>query len=150
MTLREKHESWVRDLGSVGDGQERLALIVRRGREGEPMPAAFRTEAHLIPGCLSRLWFAAEMREGRCRFWCDSDSAVVKGVASLLCGFYSGATPGEILAHEGDVLAEAGIQHHLTLNRRQGLGHLRTRIHQFASQNRQEGEWNAGETCENR
>ena len=132
MTLQEKHQASVAELQAIRDPQERLAFVVRRGRESAALPAELRSGDRLIPGCLSRLWLLAEVREGRCYFLCDSDSAVVKGIASMLCGFFSGAAPEEILAYEGDFLAEAGIQHHLTPNRRQGLGKVRARIREFA------------------
>jgi TatD DNase family protein len=134
MELAEKHRQWLQELRNLGDSQERMSYLVRRARQSSPFPAAFRTEAHRIPGCLSKLWLAAELLEGKCQFQTDSDSAIVKGVASLLCEFFSGATPAEILAYEGDALAESGIQAHLSPNRRNGLGKLRERIRDFAQQ----------------
>lgn len=134
MRLAEKHQQWVTKLRAFRDSQERMSYLVKRARESQPFPEAKKDEAHRITGCVSKLWFDAEIVDGRCLFSCDSDSAMVKGVAVLLCEFYSGATPSEILCYEGDALAESGIQGHLSQNRRNGLAQVRQRIRDFAAE----------------
>jgi cysteine desulfuration protein SufE len=57
---------------------------------------------------------------------------VVKAIAGLLCDFYSGHAPAEILAHNPDFLAPLGITQHLTPNRRNALAKVWERIRQFA------------------
>jgi len=91
-----------------------------------------RVEGNLIPGCLAKLWFVARVSDGKCFFNCDSDSLVVKAIAGLLCEFYSGYEPAEILAHDPKFLAPLGITQHLTPNRRNALGKVWERIKQFA------------------
>jgi cysteine desulfuration protein SufE len=77
----------------------------------------------------------SEFREGRCFFVCDSDSLVVKAVAGLLCEFYSGQPPAEILAHDPAFLAPFGITQHLTPNRRNALARVWEHIENFAETN---------------
>jgi len=67
--------------------------------------------------------------------FCDSDSLVVKAIAGLLCDFYSGQPPAEILAHDPRFLAPLGITQHLTPNRRNALAKIWERIRQFAADN---------------
>ncbi len=119
-------------LAAIHDPQERLARIVEMGRAADPLPEACKTDDHLVPGCLSRLWLLCEYRDGKCWFRCDSDSAVVKGIASLICQFYSGRSPQEVLAHEPDFLAQMGIRQHLSANRRNGLARVRGMIAVYA------------------
>ncbi len=131
--LSEKHRQWSAELRAVQDAQERLALLVARAKKAPPYPETLRTPEHQIPGCLSKLWFAASLDQGVCTFRCDSDSAIVKGIATLWCEFFTGATPQEVVSYQGDFLAEAGIQQHLSPNRRSGLGKLTERIRAFAA-----------------
>lgn len=133
MSLSAKHRDRVAELVAVTDPQDRMALLVQRGRQLGGLPDGDRTEARLVPGCLSKLWFVPSFADGRCSFRCDSESAIVKGIASLLCDFFSQCTSGEILAYQGDFLSEAGIDQHLTPNRRNGLGRLRHLIREFAA-----------------
>ena len=133
MTLADKQAQLTAELTAIKNKQDRLALLVTRARERPPLGPEFRVEKHLLPGCLAKLWFTAEFREGKCYFHCDSDSLVVKAIAGLLCDFYSGHTPAEILAHNPAFLAPLGITQHLTPNRRNALARVWETIREFAA-----------------
>lgn len=135
MNLAEKQQRLAAELSRLKNGQDRLALLVERVRKLPPLPLELRVEQKLIPGCLAKLWFVSEFRDGKCFFACDSDSLVVKAIAGLLCDFYSGQPPAEILAHDPGFLAPLGITQHLTPNRRNALAKVWERIRQFAQQN---------------
>ena len=132
MNLAEKQQQLTAQLAVFKNGQDRLALLVEQIRKVPPLSPALRVEQNLIPGCLAKLWFVPECRDGKCFFTCDSDSLVVKAVAGLLCEFYSGQPPAEILAHDPVFLAPLGITQHLTPNRRNALAKVWERIRQFA------------------
>ena len=132
MNLAEKQQQLTAQLAALKNGQDRLALLVEQIRKVPPLSPALRVEQNLIPGCLAKLWFVPECRDGKCFFTCDSDSLVVKAVAGLLCEFYSGQPPAEILAHDPVFLAPLGITQHLTPNRRNALAKVWERIRQFA------------------
>lgn len=134
MTLGEKQQSLLSELQSVPDSQQRLAMVVERGRRQPALSDADRVEANRVEGCLSQLWLVADWSGGVCSFRCDSDSAVVKGVATLLCEYYSGHSPEEILTADTAFLAQAGITQHLSANRRNGLARVEERIRAFARQ----------------
>ena len=106
--------------------------MVEQARLRPALAADMKTEAHRVPGCLANLWLVAESREGRCCFQCDSDSQIVRAVAGLLCDFYSGQTPEEILSVEPGFLEQVGINQHLTANRRNVLSRVWERIRSFA------------------
>ena len=132
MTLVEKKQELIADLAHARGAQERLAWLVARARRQPPLEAAFKTEAFRVEGCLSKLWLVAERREGHCLFRCDSDSQIVKAIAGVLCEFYSGHAPAEILVHEPGFLGQLGITQHLTGNRRNALTRVWERIRAFA------------------
>jgi cysteine desulfuration protein SufE len=132
MNLAEKQAELTAQLGALKNGQDRLTLLVDKAKQ-RPVPAPkLRIEENLIPGCLARLWFISQLRGGSCFFDCDSDSLVVKAIAGLLCDFYSGHAPAEILAHDPIFLAPLGITQHLTPNRRNALSKIWERIREFA------------------
>jgi cysteine desulfuration protein SufE len=135
MNLAEKQQQLTAELSALKNGQDRLALLVERAKKLSLLAAESRVEKNLIPGCLAKLWFISEFRDGKCFFACDSDSLVVKAIAGLLCDFYSGHAPAEILAHDPQFLAPLGITQHLTPNRRNALAKVWERIRQFAEQN---------------
>ena len=133
MSLAEKQVQLVAELTAVKNGQDRLALLVARAKQRPPLAPEFRVEQNLLPGCLAKLWFTAELRDGKCFFHCDSNSLVVKAIAGLLCDFYSGHPPEEILAHDPAFLAPLGITQHLTPNRRNALARVWEKIREFAA-----------------
>ena len=124
MTIAQKQQQLTTQLSGFKSAQDRLAYIVRRGRAAPPLEPACRTDAFRVEGCLAAVWFVAQFAEGRGQFRADSDSAVVKGIAVLLCEFYSGQSPEEIVGASPAFLAEFGITQHLTPNRRNSLGKI--------------------------
>jgi cysteine desulfuration protein SufE len=133
VALEEKQTAWKREFVRIKNGQERFARLVAWGRQQPPLEASLKRDEFLVEGCLSKLWFVPAFREGKCFFRVDSDSAIVKGIAALICELYSGSPPEEILAHDISFLTEAGITQHLTANRRSGLHRIQEKIRAFAA-----------------
>lgn len=138
MTLAEKRQTLIDDLTSLPDAEERFLYLLGKAKKWVPLDPALKTEDRLLPGCVSRLWLYSEFRDGRCWFHMDAEAQISKGIAAVVCGFYTGETPSEILAIEPDFLAEAGLTQVLSANRSSALVNLRKRIRAYA------------ESCENR
>lgn len=132
--LRRKLQHLLDELAAVDDPHERLTLVLDRAKKIPPLPAAVRTDAHRVPGCISPVWLRSEMHDGHCIFHGDAESPLVRGLVALLCDFHSGATPAQILATDADPLDSLGLARHLTPTRRNGLAALRAAIRAFAQQ----------------
>ncbi len=132
MGLAEKQSELVEEIMLIPDAYERLGYIVDRGKKAAGLDDALRMDSFKIEGCMSQLWVVPEFRSGCCYFRSESDSAIVKGIASLLCDFYSGAPPAEILKEDAGFLADVGITQHLSPNRRNGLSRIVESIQRFA------------------
>ena len=132
MNLAEKQNQITAQLAALKNGQERLMFLVEQAKIRPQLAPEFRIKKNQVPGCLAKLWLVAAHNAGRCYFSCDSDSLIVKAVAGLLCDFYSGQLPEDILAQEPDFLAPLGIVQHLTPNRRNALARVRGSIRDFA------------------
>jgi cysteine desulfuration protein SufE len=132
MTLDEKRQTLIDDLTTLPDAEERFTYLLAKAKKWPALDAALKTEARLLPGCVSRLWLYPEFRDGRCWFRMDAEALISKGIAAVVCGFYSGETPEDILANEPDFLAEAGLTQVLSANRSNALANLRKRIRAFA------------------
>ncbi len=131
-SLADRLEAWRAGLAARSPDAARLAWLVELARRRPPPPPGWHTEANLVPGCLSRLWLAAEFRDGRCRFRCDSDSLVVRAVAGLLCELADNLPPGEILAAPADLPVRLGLDRLLTVSRRAAQARVWERIRDFA------------------
>ena len=132
MTLEEKKLQLITKLSEIKNSQERFAYVVARGRRQESLDSVFKIDSFRVEGCLAKLWFVPEFNNGRCYFQVDSDSAIVKGIAVILCEFYSGYTSAEILTVDPTFLEKVGITQHLTPNRRNSLSKIWDKIRDFA------------------
>ena len=132
MTLPEKQQQIAAHLAEFRNVQQRLNWLVEQARARPVLPPEQCVDAHRVPGCMARLWFTAEARDGACHFQTESDSLIIKGIAGLLCELYSGQTPADILAHDPSFLATFGIHQHMTPNRRNSLARVWEKIRSFA------------------
>lgn len=133
VTLPDKERQLLAELQGLPETQARLAWLIERARQRPLLPAELRVDAHRVEGCLSKLWFVPEFRDGRCWFRAESDSLFVKAMAGLICDFYSGHAPEEITAHDAGFFSAIGFSHHLTPTRRNTFGRLGQKIHSFAA-----------------
>ncbi|MDR1816908.1 MAG: SufE family protein [Puniceicoccales bacterium] len=132
MTLAEKRQALFDELSPFEDPHERFQYIIDRASAAPGLPEEFHEPVFRIEGCVANLWVVPSFKDGLCQFDSDSDAVITKGIAMLVCEYYSGATPAEVLDNGRDFLAEAGITQHLTPNRRNGLSNLVSKIRAFA------------------
>lgn len=132
--LLEHQQRRLAPLLSIGDPQTRLARLVEEARHWPAMPADRRLEINRVEGCLVRVWFVPEMRDGKCVFHCDSDAVSLKALGGLLCELHSGHTPEEITATHIGALKHLGVLHQLAENRQRTIARIEEKIHRFAQQ----------------
>lgn len=116
----------------IDDPHERLAAIISRQKPLLPLLPEQRTESALVPGCVSRVWLACSMENGRCRFRIDCESPMVRGLVRVLCEIYDDASPEEIVEVEPTIFEALGIADHLTPTRLNGLANVRRQMREFA------------------
>ncbi|MDR2845386.1 MAG: SufE family protein [Puniceicoccales bacterium] len=133
MTLAEKRQTLLDELSPFDDPHERFQYIIDRAKTAQGLEPQYRTPVLLIEGCTSNLWMYPQFKDGLCYFSADADSVITKGIATLVCEFYDGTAPADVLATSTDFLAEAGITQHLSPNRRNGLSNLLAKIRAFAA-----------------
>ena len=132
MTILKKRDRLVDELMPFEDPFERFAYVIDRAKSVPSLESEYKIDAFLIKGCISQLWIFPQFKEGKCYYHADSDAAITKGTASLLCELYSDETPEDVIAVEPDFLSEVGITQHLSPNRRNGLTGVRQKIKAYA------------------
>jgi cysteine desulfuration protein SufE len=122
------------DLGVFDDWMERYQFIIEMGRKLPPFPAEWSDDAHRVPGCQSRVWMEATLRDGDLYFAGASDAAIVSGLVALLLRVYSGRSPEEILATDPVFLKDLGLLEALSTNRGNGIAAMARKIREVALQ----------------
>ena len=134
MSLPSERQAKIRaTLGPIDDPHERLAVAISYATALDPLKPEERIDANRVPGCVSRVWLAAEIQTGHCRFRTDADSPLVRGLAALLCGIYDGATPNEVITEEPLILDQLGLLQNLSPTRQNGLAAIRRALIEFAA-----------------
>lgn len=131
MTLAAKRAQLLAELEPFGDHHERFQYIIDRAKTAPSLEPALKLDAFLVEGCTSNLWLVPSVDHGVCRFRCDADSLITKGIAALVCELYDGASPQEVADTDANFLAEVGVTQHLSPNRRNGLANLVGKIRAF-------------------
>lgn len=116
------------DLDLFDDWMDRYAFIIDLGRKLPPFPAEWQDDAHRVPGCQSKVWMEAVVRDGRMFLAGASDAAIVSGLVALLLRVYSGREPEEIIATPPEFLRELGLLQNLSSNRGSGIASMAARI----------------------
>ena len=121
----------------LGDWEERYRYLIELGRKLPPMPAADKTEANKVRGCMSQVWLSHALEPGappRLQFRGDSDAHIVKGLIAVLFELTSGRTPQEIVDTDiGAAFTRLGLEQHITMNRRNGFYAMVERIKAMAA-----------------
>jgi cysteine desulfuration protein SufE len=133
MSLPEKQRQLIAKYRLIEDTHERLAAITARGSRWPAPREDERTEPHRVQGCVSAVWLVGAMEQGRCRFRVGAESALVLGLAALLCELYDGGTPAEVAALEPELLHGLGLETQLSPTRLNGLANVRRVIREFAA-----------------
>jgi cysteine desulfuration protein SufE len=121
------------DLSLFDDWMERYEFIIGMGRKLPPFPDTWANDAHRVPGCQSRVWMEAILRDGSLYFAGKSDAAIVSGLVALLMRVYSGRAPEEILATDPIFLKNLGLLEALSTNRGNGIAAMARKVREVAA-----------------
>ncbi len=132
MSIKEKQAELVNEFKELDDWDDKYAQIIKMGRQLPEFPEEYRIDKNKIEGCQSQVWIHAELKDGKVFLQADSDAMIVKGLISMLITVYSNHSPDEILISPPDFLNEIGIDKHLSLTRKNGLGAMLKQIQMFA------------------
>lgn len=132
MLINDIQNEIIEEFNSFDDWMDRYSLLIEYGNGLDPFPEADKTEQNLIDGCQSKVWFTAEMQDGRVIYHGDSDAILVKGIVALLIRVLSGHTPQEIVEADLYFIDEISLREHLSPTRSNGLNAMLKQMHLFA------------------
>ena len=73
-----------------GDQESKIAYIMELGERLPPMSAAEKIENNTVKGCLSTVWLTYTKKDDLLFFKADSNTAITRGLISLLLRVLSG------------------------------------------------------------
>lgn len=132
MTIEEIENQIVEEFSIYDDWMDKYAYLIELGTAMPSMDEACKTEDNLIKGCQSRVWFHAELKEGKLYFTADSDAIITKGIAGLLVRVFSGQSPRDIVNADLNFIDQIGLTQHLSPTRSNGLLSMIKQIKYYA------------------
>ena len=104
-----------------GDAEMTVFYIMELGQKLPDMPEKDRTEENVVKGCQSKVWLTATMENQKVFFSADSNTAVTKGLVSLLVRIFNGQTPDAILQADLHFIKKLGMERFIGTQRSNGF-----------------------------
>ena len=105
-----------------GDMEMTIGYIMELGDQLPEMAKEFKTENNIVKGCQSKVWLNASFSEDQIKFEADSNTAITKGLVSILVKILSNRTPQEIMDADLYFIDKIGLNRFIGTQRSNGLG----------------------------
>ena len=132
MNINDIQDEIIEEFSSFDDWMDRYSLLIDYGNGLESFPETDKNDKNLIDGCQSKVWFTAEMKDGKVHYHGDSDAILVKGIVALLIRVLNNHTPQEIVDSELYFIDEINLREHLSPTRSNGLNAMLKQMRLFA------------------
>lgn len=104
-----------------GDMEMTVFYIMELGQKLPPFPEAERTDDNIVKGCQSKVWLIADLDGGKIHFTADSNTAITKGLVSLLIRIFNGQTPDAVLNCDLYFMRQIGMERFIGTQRSNGF-----------------------------
>ena len=133
MTLEETQAEIVNEFSLLdGDPEMSVMYLMELGQKLPVMPETDKVEDNIVKGCQSKVWLTAEMKHERIFFVADSNTAITKGLVSLLIRIFSGNLPEEILSAELNFMGKIGMERFIGTQRSNGFAAMINKMKMYA------------------
>jgi FeS assembly SUF system protein len=116
-----------------GDREAMLHYLMELGEKLPPFPATDKTEQNKIQGCMSTVWLSCKPAGDKLYFQADSNTAITKGLISLLIRVLSGQSIATILHTDLYFLDQIGMNQLIGSQRSSGLASMIQQIRKLAT-----------------
>lgn len=122
MSINEVQDEVISEFSLLdGDMEMTVFYIMELGEKLPDMKEENKTEENIVKGCQSKVWMTARLEHGNIYFDADSNTAITKGLVSLLVRIFNGQTPQEILNAELYFMHKIGMERFIGTQRSNGF-----------------------------
>jgi cysteine desulfuration protein SufE len=104
-----------------GDMEMTVFYIMELGQKLPVMNESDKTEDNIVKGCQSKVWLTAKLEGDKVFFTGDSNTAITKGLVSLLIRIFNGQSPDEILGSDLYFMQKIGMERFIGTQRSNGF-----------------------------
>lgn len=122
MTINEAQDDIINDFALLdGDTEMTVFYIMELGQKLPPLPEKARTDENIVKGCQSKVWLTAALENDKVVFQADSNTAITKGLVSLLTRIFNHQTPDAILNADLYFMHRIGMERFIGTQRSNGF-----------------------------
>jgi cysteine desulfuration protein SufE len=122
MTVNQVQDEIVNEFSLLdGDMEMTVFYIMELGQKMPVMNEVDKTEDNIVKGCQSKVWLTAKQSDGKIFFTGDSNTAITKGLVSLLIRIFNGQTPETILNADLYFMSKIGMERFIGTQRSNGF-----------------------------
>jgi cysteine desulfuration protein SufE len=122
MTVEQIQDEIISEFSLLdGDMEMTVFYIMELGQKLPEMPESDKTEQNIVKGCQSKVWLTARMENDALFFTADSNTAITKGLVSLLIRIFNGQTPEAILNADLYFMRKIGMERFIGTQRSNGF-----------------------------
>lgn len=132
-SIQELQDEIVQDFSILeGDHEMTLFYVMELGQKLTPFPVDKKTDDYLVKGCQSKVWLNAYEEDGKIYFQADSNTAITKGLISLLIRVFNGQSPEDILTTDLFFVQKIGMERFIGTQRSNGFAAMVKQMKLFA------------------
>jgi cysteine desulfuration protein SufE len=122
MSINEIQDEIIGDFSLLdGDMEMTVFYLMELGQKLRVMPESDKIELNIVQGCQSKVWLTGRMENDSVHFAADSNTAITKGLVSLLIRIYEGQHPDDILGAELYFMKRIGMERFIGTQRSNGF-----------------------------
>src|SRR6516164_733182 len=107
-----------------GDMEMTVFYIMELGQKLPDMKEADKVENNIVKGCQSKVWMTAWIDDSKVYFLGDSNTAITKGLVSLLIRIFNGQSPETILNADLYFMQKIGMERFIGTQRSNGFASM--------------------------
>lgn len=123
MNQIELHQNEIINEFSVLDGDMEMTVfyIMELGQKLPAMNEMDKSDDNIVKGCQSKVWLTAKLENDGVVFEADSNTAITKGLVSLLVRIFNKQKPEDILNAELYFMTKIGMERFIGTQRSNGF-----------------------------
>ncbi|MGM0581747.1 MAG: SufE family protein [Bacteroidota bacterium] len=132
-TINTKQDEIIEQFSMLdGDMEMMIGYLMELGEKLPEMPESLKIEDNIVKGCQSKVWLTADESDGRLHFQADSNTAITKGLVSLLVSILNNGRIDDILNADLYFVHKIGMNRFIGTQRSNGFLSMIKQIKMYA------------------
>lgn len=133
MSINEIQDEVIEEF-SLLDGDMEMCnfYMIELGQKLDDLAAEHQIEDNIVKGCQSKVWLVTNLEDGKVVYEADSNTAITKGLVSLLVRILSGQTPDDIMNADLYFINGIGMDRFIGTQRSNGFAAMIKQMKMYA------------------